>query len=85
MSKTQNRSETFRRNLLDHTGEVCKILILFVGRFRFESLQKYLRGVDKVFEIIQSDKYHKAANVVDKPGGGVQIWVCGVVASGHRF
>lgn len=44
----------------------------------------YLRGGHKAGEVTQSGKSHKAADVIDKPGGSAEIWNTGIVASESR-
>lgn len=47
-------------------------------------MRMYLRGGAKAGEITQSDKSHKAADVIDKPGDRVEFWIAGDIASGSR-
>lgn len=47
-------------------------------------VKTYFCGGDKGCNIIQGDECHKLANVIDKPGCGVQWSITGIVASDFR-
>lgn len=47
-------------------------------------MRTYLTGGDEGGDIIQGNKCHKAADVIDKPGGGIEFCITGIVASGSR-